>query len=283
MTVAIGADSAARPPAPRTTRRRRRGCRAPRDSSRSLSARAVLRLEAGRIDEDELRLGRRQDSEHAVPRRLRLARRDADARADQRIEQCRLADVGPADDSDASAAKSGAARRFRRAVACSYGERRRRLLGGAPIRLRTRSQRFRAPGCGIRRRRICTCASPLTATIAYSGTGDAPRLQPFLQLCLRILGETARINARELLGIDALDDAAADVESGIDEVRRRTPLPAHRRVSRAVAAPPLLSSPSPKRTNLPRSSASASRCSVSLLTRLARSRESSPSDMSGNR
>ena len=48
-------------------------------------------------------------------------------------------------------------------------------------------------------------------------------------------------------------------------------------------APPLLNSPSPSLIALPRSSARASRQSVSLLTRLARIRESSPSGSCGKR
>ncbi len=59
---------------------------------------AGARVQAGRVDEDHLRGGSRQDAEDAVPRRLRLRADDADLAAEQRVQQRRLADVRPADD-----------------------------------------------------------------------------------------------------------------------------------------------------------------------------------------
>ena len=70
---------------------------------RRLSERARV-VDAGRVDEDDLRLGQRPDADDAVPRRLRLRRDDRDLRADERVQQRRLADVRPADDRDVSRA-----------------------------------------------------------------------------------------------------------------------------------------------------------------------------------
>ena len=74
---------------------------------RLVQRRAVARLEARRIDEDELRRAHGADAGDAVPRGLRLARGDADLLADQGVEQGRLADVGLADDGDQAAALGG--------------------------------------------------------------------------------------------------------------------------------------------------------------------------------
>ena len=63
----------------------------------------------------------------------------------------------------------------------------------------------------------CACASPAVATIAYSGTGQALRLQPFLQPRLRILAEPVRGSASlQQLAEHAADHAARRVESGVD-------------------------------------------------------------------
>ena len=80
------------------------------------SAARVLGLEARRVDEDELRAVDGADAGDAVARGLRLARGDADLLADQRVQQRRLADVGPADDGHQAAALRG---RRRAASACS--------------------------------------------------------------------------------------------------------------------------------------------------------------------
>jgi hypothetical protein len=55
-------------------------------------------VQAGRVDDDELRGGPVQDSADRVPRGLRAARRDRDLLPDQRVGQRRLAGVGPPDE-----------------------------------------------------------------------------------------------------------------------------------------------------------------------------------------
>ena len=65
----------------------------------------MARLEAGRVDVNELRIVDRLDARDAVARRLRLARRDADFRADERIHQRRFTNVGAADDGDIATAE----------------------------------------------------------------------------------------------------------------------------------------------------------------------------------
>jgi hypothetical protein len=66
----------------------------------------VRHLEAGRIDEDELRIVGGEDAVDAMARGLRLFRGDADLGADQAVGQRGLADVGPADDSQVAGAKA---------------------------------------------------------------------------------------------------------------------------------------------------------------------------------
>src|SRR4030095_10892931 len=58
----------------------------------------MLRLVAGRVHEDVLRLLVGVDAENAVARRLRLARGDGDVRTDELVDQRRLADVRSPDD-----------------------------------------------------------------------------------------------------------------------------------------------------------------------------------------
>ena len=89
-------DTSTPPSASRTARLRR-----------SLSARAMPRLEAGRVDVHHLRVVAGDDAEDAIARRLRLLRRDADLLADERVHERRLADARPADDRDVAAAKRG--------------------------------------------------------------------------------------------------------------------------------------------------------------------------------
>ena len=62
----------------------------------------MLVLETGRINEDELRIGPSKNAHDPVPRRLRLARNDADFLADQLIQQRRLSDVRTSDNGDGS-------------------------------------------------------------------------------------------------------------------------------------------------------------------------------------
>ena len=65
----------------------------------------VARLEAGRVDVDELCVRQGLDARDAVARRLRLARGDADLRADQHVHQGRFAHVRAAHDGDIAAAE----------------------------------------------------------------------------------------------------------------------------------------------------------------------------------
>ena len=80
----------------------------PRDRpvERAVEGGGVARLEPGRVDEHELARPDRADAGDPVPRGLRLVRRDADLLRDERVDQGRLADVGPADDGDQAAALS---------------------------------------------------------------------------------------------------------------------------------------------------------------------------------
>ena len=57
-----------------------------------------------RIDEHRLIGAAIQHAEHALARRVRLVRDDAELLADERVQQRRLADVRPADDRDEAAA-----------------------------------------------------------------------------------------------------------------------------------------------------------------------------------
>ena len=71
---------------------------------RALRAPRVTR----RVDEDGLIGAAVQHAEHALARRVRLVRDDADLLADQRVQQRGLADVRPADDRDEAAAARSA-------------------------------------------------------------------------------------------------------------------------------------------------------------------------------
>ncbi len=61
-------------------------------------------MNARRVDENDLLFGARQDAENAMTRGLRLGTDDADFALEQRIQQRRLAHVGPADDGGKAAA-----------------------------------------------------------------------------------------------------------------------------------------------------------------------------------
>ena len=66
---------------------------------RALGAACVAR----RIDEHGLIRAAIQHAEHALSRRVRLVRDDAELLADQRVQQCRFAYVRPTDDRDEAA------------------------------------------------------------------------------------------------------------------------------------------------------------------------------------
>ena len=77
-------------------------------------------VQAGRVDEDELRVARGEHAPHGVARGLRVEADDRDRLAQQRIEQRALADVGPADERDAAGAGRGAGRGGLRGELCSW-------------------------------------------------------------------------------------------------------------------------------------------------------------------
>jgi len=62
-------------------------------------------VQSRRIDEGDLRLRQRQDAEHAVPRGLGAWRDNAQLLTDERVEQCRLADVRAPDQGGESASR----------------------------------------------------------------------------------------------------------------------------------------------------------------------------------
>ena len=76
---------------------------------------ALGREDAGRIDQDDLRVVFDHDAADQRARGLHLARDDRDLGADQRVDQRRLADIGRADQRDKAAARrAGDARHPRR-------------------------------------------------------------------------------------------------------------------------------------------------------------------------
>src|SRR5258706_840645 len=131
---------------------------------------AMPSLESGRIDEDELRRLRREDTAKAMSSGLRLARGDAEFLPQQRIHQAGLADVRAPDQSDRAATK--------------------RLRGrhGTPVRRRICSNACMAASCsaflrllplpvvrteswGIRHStsKSWLCGAPWVATTEYCG------------------------------------------------------------------------------------------------------------------
>ena len=110
------------------------------------------------------------DAGDAVARGLRLARGDADLLADQRVEQRRLADVGPADDGDQAAALRRSAPLERLALggmAQSGSQRAARLVAVAF----SASSMRRAASCSAARRERALAA-------LASGSAPAPRTRP---------------------------------------------------------------------------------------------------------
>src|SRR5665647_1212489 len=76
-------------------------------------------LETRGVDEDELGGADGANARDPVPRRLGLARSDADFLADQRIEQGRLANIGLTDDGNDAAALRNTFHRFPLALSAS--------------------------------------------------------------------------------------------------------------------------------------------------------------------
>ena len=221
-----------------------------------VQARAVLRLESRRVDEDELRIGPGHDTGDAMARRLRLPRRDADLRADQAIDQRRLADVRPADDRDVAAAKALRRRRVSHRVRHRARPSPPRTLAPLPpARRRDGSFRCRSatmPSAAIRHSivNVCACASPSTAITAYSGSGDAAGLQPFLQAGLRILAERRGVEIDELRRVDAQDHRAVPRRSRRRRRPHRISPRAHRRGSTAARRPRSSPRPRPRRISV---------------------------------
>ena len=65
----------------------------------------LRREDAGRVDEDDLRVALDRDAAHERARRLHLVRDDRDLGADQRVDQRRLAGIRRADQRDEAAAR----------------------------------------------------------------------------------------------------------------------------------------------------------------------------------
>ena len=147
----------------------------------AVQRRVVAGLEAGRVDEDELRRAARADAGDAVARRLRLVRGDADLLADECIEQGRLADVRAADDGHHAAARRRGGRVGGRIVVGHRQER--SALPGLSLAFSASSMR-RAASCSAMRRdrpspdsarpsagtahstsKVCACAWPRVATM----------------------------------------------------------------------------------------------------------------------
>ena len=73
-------------------------------------------VQTGRVDEDHLRVGGRQDAAHASARRLRLVADDRHLAPAHRVDERRLADVRSPDECDESAAHDYTHRRRRRSA-----------------------------------------------------------------------------------------------------------------------------------------------------------------------
>ena len=152
---------------------------------RAVQRGAVLHLEAGRVDEDELRRPDRADAGDAVARGLRLARGDADLLPDQRVQQratCRrsagrrwppgrsAARIGSASDRRLSGADARSSR-SQRAAGPVAGLQALRACGARPPARRRGASGLRRARPGRARRpahstsKVCACAWPRVATM----------------------------------------------------------------------------------------------------------------------
>ncbi len=205
---------------------------------------------------------------------------------DERVEQRRFADVGPADERGEAAAKISAAGltslsedpaslsmppSMRSAASCSA----RRRLEPLPARREPQRRHLAASLEGLR------VGLPLDALHAVARQREAPRLQILLQARLGVLERRRAPAARRC----AARTAAAITGSAAARPPSRKIAP--HSASRASARidwrrkPPLLSSPEPSCSASPSSSDAATSASGSRLTSRARRRLRSPSVASG--
>src|SRR5258706_13574718 len=206
---------------------------------------AMPRLESGRIDEDELRRLRREDTAKAMSSGLRLARGDAEFLPQQRIHQGGLADVGAPDQSDRAATK--------------------RLRGrhGTPVRRRICSNACMAASCsaflrllplpvvrteswGIRHStsKSWLCGAPWVATTEYCGNAI---LFAWSNSCRSVFGSfpSAFGSKPSSSGSDKRQMASPPAEK--PPSTKTAPISASKASARMEgrANPPLFSSPSP--------------------------------------
>ena len=120
-----------------------------------------------------------------------------DVRADELVEERRLADVGPADDRHVCRARNGAAGHATPAFASrELGEDRlgRLLLGRAAARALPSATRP-VPSPGTRRVKTCCVRLAVDVDARVARHRQPPALQPFLQARLRVLAERRRVRA----------------------------------------------------------------------------------------
>ena len=231
---------------------------------------------------NELRVVRRGDARAALPRRLRLPRRDADSCAPtSALTSVDLPTLGRP--TIATWPQRNARQPRQIAAALAHRRRRRRPARRRAGSRRLPSRRCRAPGSGRRRR---TSAGALRPSRSRSSTRAPAGVRACSHSCRRVFGSlpgsvgsmpaSSRSNTPSNRGV-------ARRRSRRRERSRRTPLPARRPGSTAGSRRRFESRPRRVGSPCRDRAASASRCSVSLLTRLARTRESSPSGMRGKR
>ena len=133
---------------------------------RALRAARVTR----RIDEHGLIGAAIQHAEHALARRVRLVRDDAELLADERVQQRRFADVRPADDRDEAAAAACLCQ-------CSLtGQHQEHRRGGFLFRSAAALSMTGRMGIFSRTSHstvnVCSWSRPCTAVTAYDGKGS---------------------------------------------------------------------------------------------------------------
>ena len=214
-------------------------------------------------------LADRADAGDPVPRRLRLARGDADLLRDQRVDQGRLADVRPADDRDQAAALRGAPERLpghqdlsglpgsslarsassmRRAASCSAARR------DLPSPVSLKAER-RDGALDLERLRVRLAARREDAIARHR---EPARLQPFLQLGLGVLAPAADVGGLDDFAEQALHEARAASKPPSRKVAPISASSASARIDARIAPPPR-ASPSPRRSDSGRPSWRAAR------------------------
>src|SRR5262249_42350073 len=131
--------------------------------------RSGSRVNAGRICEHDLRLWQLLDAGDARPRRLRTRRYNRHLFAEEAIQQCRLAHVGPSDQRDEPAPERPAADTSESARGLRSSSRRGRvchLLGYDKSPVQRRSGTRRPSSERISRARPCLARAPLRAPSA---------------------------------------------------------------------------------------------------------------------